>query len=224
MLFLPRLGREFRDPIHPQLLQVPWGSAPCPIPGIFCPVTCCKGKLELLPCPGTEQLIHPISQPPWLPFQTYPGAGKPGKSAPIAPGLCLSHLSLFSLCCCSRISGTLVGFVLSVFFWSQEGGIHFQAILGTGRACCCAPWGFWGITSLTKLAEAAASAFPEIPYGFVLSHPGHRWFGIDWDPDDHNPYGWEISFSELFYCSSSFFQVCPISPWPSGRIFPYLSC
>lgn len=41
-----------------------------PFLGFFCPVTCCKGKLELLPCPGTEQLIHPISQPPWLPFQT----------------------------------------------------------------------------------------------------------------------------------------------------------
>lgn len=117
-----------------------------PFLGFFCPVTCCKGKLELLPCPGTEQLIHPISQPPWLPFQTYPGAGNPGKSAPIgAPGLCLSHLSFFSLCCCSQTSIALVGFVLSRFFFrldAQEGGIHFQTILGTGRACCCGPWGF----------------------------------------------------------------------------------
>lgn len=74
-------------------------------------------------------------------------------------------------------------FVLSLFFFflgfffdldAQEGESHFQTILGMGRACCCAPWGFCRITSLTKRAEAAASTFPEILDGFVLSHPGHQ--------------------------------------------------
>lgn len=109
-LFKSGLGRGGRDPCY----SCPGGEGNSGIPLIpscsrcledlllppflgffFCPVTCYKGKLELLLCPGTEQPVHPISQPPWLPFQTYPGAGKPGKTAPGAPGLCLSHLSLF---------------------------------------------------------------------------------------------------------------------------------
>lgn len=34
----------------------------------------------------------------------------------------------------------------------------------------------------------------------------------------------KFPFSERFCCNSFLFQVCPISPWPSGRIFPHLSC
>lgn len=115
----------FRDPTHPQLLQVPWGSAPPPIPGIFLSSHFLQRETG-----AAAMSWHGAANPSHIPtpLAAFPNLSWSWETWKISSGctwaLLISPVPLFS-CCCSQISITLVGFVLSLFlffFWSRCSG------------------------------------------------------------------------------------------------------